>query len=301
METRTADIRDFNVQPDAIREFSKEEILAVFRNMARLRKFEHTIIECNDKSRETFKNKVIHMVTGQEVTGSVLAEMFPDYHFFAGHRCADLYLGLGASTHELRDEIMYLDSGCMNGTQGAQFAYHKDGITIHTNTGFIGEQLPLAVGYSLASGQKTIAICGDGAAEEDYALQAYGFAATHKLPILFVVNDNNLSVLSPKENRRSWNIAKLAESFGLASADIADDPWTLMKVLSDMKNRLPALVNVRVNRNYWHIGFGIDNPPLWDRYAMVKRQISEIGYEHEMLEIEWNAENEMHELWREYL
>ncbi len=301
METRTTAIRDLNVQPDAIQNFTKERILAVFKNMSRLRKFEQTILDCNSKNRETFKNKVIHMVTGQEVTGSVLAEMFPRYHYFAGHRCADLYLGLGASTQELRDEIMYLDSGCMNGTQGAQFAYHKDGITIHTNTGFIGEQLPLAVGYALASGQKTVAICGDGAAEEDYALQSYGFAATHNLPILFVVNDNNLSVLSPLENRRSWNIAKLAEGFGLASADVADDPWTLMKVLSDMEVRLPALVNVRVNRNYWHIGFGIDNPPLWDRYAIVKQQISEIGYEREMNEIEQAAEIEMHELWRDYL
>lgn len=301
METRSAAIRDLNVQSDAIRNFTKEKILAVFKNMARLRKFEQVILECNSKSRETFKNKVIHMVTGQEVTGSVLAEMYPHYCYFAGHRCADLYLGLGASTHELRDEIMYLDSGCMNGTQGAQFAYHKDGIIIHTNTGFIGEQLPLAVGYALASGQKTVAICGDGAAEEDYALQAYGFAATHKLPVLFVVNDNNLSVLSPQENRRSWNIAKLAEGFGLTAADVADDPWTLMKVLGDLKDRLPALVNVRVNRNYWHIGFGIDNPPLWDRYAIVKQQISEIGYGPEMCEIERDAEIEMHELWREYL
>lgn len=301
METRSAAIRDLNVQPDAIRSFSKERILAVFKNMARLRKFEQVILECNSKNRETFKNKVIHMVTGQEVTGSVLAEMYPHSHYFAGHRCADLYLGLGASPQELRDEIMYLDSGCMNGTQGAQFAYHKDGITIHTNTGFIGEQLPLAVGYALASGYNTIAVCGDGAAEEDYALQAYGFAATNNLPVLFVVNDNNLSVLSPQENRRSWNIAKLAEGFGLASADVADDPWTLMKVLGDMEDRLPALVNVRVNRNYWHIGFGIDNPPLWDRYAMVKQQICEIGYSQEAYRIEQDAEIEMHELWREYL
>ena len=68
-----------------------------------------------------------------------------------------------------------------------------------------------------------------------------------------------------------------------------------------MEVRLPALVNVRVNRNYWHIGFGIDNPPLWDRYAIVKQQISEIGYEREMNEIEQAAEIEMHELWRDYL
>lgn len=301
METQTKDIRDLNVIPNAIMSFSKQKILAVFRHMCRLRKFEKILLECNHVCPENFKSKVIHMVTGQEATGSALVEVFRGCRFFTGHRCTDIYLALGASTQELRDEIMYLDSGCMKGMQGAQFAYHKEGISIDTNTGFIGEQLPIAAGYALASGEKTIVVCGDGAAEEDYSLQAYGFAATHKLPMLFVVNDNNLSVLSAKERRRSWSIAEVAKGFGLNSVDVADDPWTLMKVFEELDSKLPALVNVRVNRNYWHAGFGIDNEPIWDRYALVKQQIVNLNYGAEVNEIEEEAEKEMRELWKEYI
>lgn len=300
MDGLIAEQRDFNVIPNAINDFSKETVLSVFKSMSRLRKFEQVLIDSYNKDKSNFKIK-IHMVSGQEASGSALAEVFAGSHFFIGHRNADLYLALGAPAQALRDEILCLDTGCMKGKQGTNFACHTDKISLYGGTAFIGEQIPIAAGFALANGEKTIAICGDGAAEEDYALQAYGFAATHKLPILFVINDNNYSVLSVVERRRSWGMAELAKGFGLNSVDIADDPWTLMKVCRDIGDRLPALINVRVNRNHWHVGVGIDGPPLWDRYTIVKQQITELGYETELREIEHNAEQEMRELWREYL
>ena len=60
------------------------------------------------------------------------------------------------------------------------------------------KSISVGVGAALGNGEKTLCFFGDGAAEEDYALTAYGFAATHKLPVLFICTDNNLSVLSPK-------------------------------------------------------------------------------------------------------
>ena len=43
-------------------------------------------------------------------------------------------------------------------------------------------------------------------AEEDYVLSALGWAATKNLPILFVVEDNNLSILTEKKVRRVWEM-----------------------------------------------------------------------------------------------
>ena len=40
---------------------------------------------------------------------------------------------------------------------------------------------------------------GDASAEEDYVLGALGWASTKKLPILFIVEDNNLSILTEKK------------------------------------------------------------------------------------------------------
>ena len=41
---------------------------------------------------------------------------------------------------------------------------------------------------------------GDAAAEEDYFLTAIGWAVTKKLPIWFIVEDNNLSILTRKKS-----------------------------------------------------------------------------------------------------
>ena len=63
--------------------------------------------------------------------------------------------------------------------------------------------VPIGVGACFASKQPTIVFVGDSAAEEDYCLSAIGWASTKKLPILFIVEDNNLSILTEKKIRRN--------------------------------------------------------------------------------------------------
>ncbi|GIR93520.1 MAG: hypothetical protein CM15mP93_17070 [Thiotrichaceae bacterium] len=61
----------------------------------------------------------------------------------------------------------------------------------------------------------SIAIVGDSAAEEDYVLSSIGWAATKNLPILFIVEDNNLSILTKKKVRRSWEMHNVSSAFGV--------------------------------------------------------------------------------------
>ena len=63
----------------------------------------------------------------------------------------------------------------------------------------MGNQIPIAVGACFASRNQTIALVGDSAAEEDYVLSSIGWAATKNLPILFIIEDNNLSILTEKK------------------------------------------------------------------------------------------------------
>ena len=44
---------------------------------------------------------------------------------------------------------------------------------------------------------------GDASAEEDYVLTSLGWASTKKLPILFIVEDNNLSILTEKKSEET--------------------------------------------------------------------------------------------------
>lgn len=291
---------NYNIIPNAINHFSKETILSVYRDIVRLRKFEEILIEAVNKQGEKAISRV-HLSTGQETVGVALAHVFPKENYFITHRCVELFISLGVPLELIRDEILCLDTGCSKGKAGSLFSYVKDDIKIYSHTGFIGEQIPIAVGYALANNQKTICITGDGGAEEDYALQAYGFAATHKLPILFICNDNDLSIESSVRARRSWKLTELAKSFGMEAIEVTDDPFTLMKIFQDFNNKMPAFINVKVNREYCHSGIKRTREPEWDRFSKIKRQLNELGYSKECEQIENNAIKEMKKLWEKYL
>ena len=70
---------------------------------------------------------------------------------------------------------------------------------IYGHDGLMGNQVPIGVGACFASKLPTIIFVGDSAAEEDYSLSSIGWASTKNLPILFVVEDNNLSILTEKK------------------------------------------------------------------------------------------------------
>ena len=83
--------------------------------------------------------------------------------------------------------------------------------------------------------------------------------------------------------------------------DVSDDPFTLMHWIRTFEGRLPALINVRVCRNFWHAGLGIDGPPKWERYRIVRQQLLERGWEKEVAKIENDAMVRMEDVWKEYL
>lgn len=300
MNSSDVTYENYNVIPNAIKDFSEEEILSVFKDMYRLRKFEETLIECIEKKGKGDMRRV-HLSMGQEAVGVALAHIFPKENYFITHRCVELFIALGVPLEVIRDEIFCLDNGCAKGKACSLFSYVKDDIKIYSHTGFIGEQIPISTGFALAKQEKTICITGDGGAEEDYALQGYGFAATHKLPILFVCNDNNLSILSKVETRRSWSLVDLAKAFGLKAIEVTDDPFTLMKIFKEFDGKTPTFINVKVNREYSHSGIEKNEKQKWNRFDIVKKQIIKLGYSKDISEIEKKADEEMRKLWKEYL
>lgn len=290
--------KDLNVIPDAIGQFDTEAVLSVFERMTRARAFEECIVRACASGK--FKIK-IHMSSGQEAAAAAVGMAAWDYQIFTQHRTMDLYLSLGGDACRLRDEILCLDSGTSGGRQGGAFQLFENGRRMYAHTGLIGENIPVGVGAALGNGEKTLCYFGDGAAEEDYALSAYGFAVTHKLPVLFLCTDNELSVLSGKEKRRSWELDELARGFGMESIDVSDDPFTLMLLIKKYESCLPAFINVRVCRNYWHAGVGIDEAPAWDRYIILREKLVQMGLEKEAAHIQKAELEKMEDVWHDYL
>jgi pyruvate dehydrogenase E1 component alpha subunit len=245
---------------------------------------------------------LVYLSTGQEAVTSALSFLMQDYMIFAQHRAHDVYLTFGGDPKMLRDELLGLPTGTSEGKGGSNcLQYHQNGISMFGHHGLIGENVPQAVGAALGSGRNTVCFFGDGAAEEDYVLAAMGFAATHKLPVLFVCIDNDLSILTKKDVRRSWEITDVAKSFGMSAIDVADDPWSIMHYTNELTNKLPALINCIACRNYWHVGVGIDDAPEWDRFNIVRSKLEMLGLEDRVLQTEKEVRLSMEKLWNRKL
>jgi acetoin:2,6-dichlorophenolindophenol oxidoreductase subunit alpha len=273
--------------------------LDIFERMCLVRYFELGIINAVEKKEITC---AVYLSSGQESVAAALSLAIGDYLIYPQHRCHDIYLAFGGPPEMLRDELMGLPSGTSQGKAGSNcIQYHGKDVSMFGHHGFIGENVPLAVGAAMGSGRKVVCFFGDGAAEEDYVLAAMGYAATYKLPVLFVCIDNGLSILTPTDVRRTWSITEVAKSFGMPAIDLADDPWAVTHHAEYFGHQLPALMNCTVCRAYWHVGVGNDGPPQWDRYYMVRDTLVRMGLEAAVDAIEEKTRNEMTELWNQEL
>lgn len=212
----------------------------------------------------------VYLSLGQEYIPATICSML-DWRIFPQHRGHSWYLSCGAPIDALVSELLQLPDGCCGGMGGSASIQWFPKLVGHS--GLLGDQVPIAVGAAHATGDKTIVVMGDAAVEEDYVLASFGFAASKKCPVLFVVEDNDLSILTNKEVRRSWDIS-VAQSFGIDTVSISDDPIEIIECLQDIK--LPMVLNISTCRHLWHAGYGIDGDPKWNRHELFKSYLGSV-------------------------
>lgn len=220
------------------------------------RRFEEKIIELHKKGKIKIP---IYISIGSEHVAATLSEVYKNYIVFPQHRCHSYYLCFGGDPKILIKNLLGIDNYNMQGSASVSFD------NFYGHSGLLGDQVPIGTGYCLASNKNTLVIMGDAAAEEDYAIASFGYAVTNNLPIVYICEDNNLSILTEKRVRRSWSIVNVARGFGLKAYDINDKVNDIIS-FSDKAN----LLNINVNRHYWHAGSGQDNVPSWDRLKELK-------------------------------
>lgn len=289
----------FGIMPNAAQSFSNDISLNVYRRMCLVRYFELEVIDAVHRGMITC---YVYLSSGQESIAAAisLAVSIHDYMVFTQHRCHAVYLAFGGDPAKLRDELLGLPSGTSGGRAGSScLQCHENNVSMFGHHGLMGENVPLGVGAALGSGKPTICFFGDGAAEEDYVFAAMGFAATHKLPVLFVCDDNNLSILTPIKERRTWRMTEVAKSLGMSVREVTDDPWTIINETQSLTKKLPAYLNCFTCRLNWHVGVGTDGPTEWNRFSLVKEQLNLLGFAKDTVRIENEVRESMRELWDE--
>ena len=246
--------------------------LKVFEKASYCRHFEEQVIK-NIKSKNI--NIPTYVSAGQEFIASTIATICEMIKvkplLFGQHRCHSIYLAFGGDKKKLVDELLGRQSGCTKGMGGSASIHSKD-INMFGHDGLMGSNGPVGVGACFATNKPTIIFLGDAAAEEDYVLGGLGWASTKKLPLLTIIEDNNLSILTEKKIRRNWHMHDVARSFKMKGYNISDDPNEIKKYEKHFFKE-PMLLNVNTNRLFWHSGAGIDSDKIFDRYKNLKRRL----------------------------
>jgi pyruvate dehydrogenase E1 component alpha subunit len=276
-----------------------ERSLELFRRMSLIRHFD---LRTQQAKQDGDVECLVYLSVGQEAVASAISLPMAGAYVLGQHRGHSVYLSFGGRPERLVDELLGLPTGCCGGMGGSPPIHDIENRIIGHN-GLIGDQVPVAAGVALsaAPGDKVVTFFGDGAAEEDYVLAALGFAASHRLPILFVCEDNDLSVLTPTDDRRKWRLADVARGFGLEAVDIADDPWLVEHWTRELSEQLPAVINVRTCRELWHVGAGSDNNAEWNRFALTRGKLEELGLAAAAAAIDRETEEQVETLWTERL
>lgn len=173
-------------------EISKEQAIKYLEDMLLIRLAEEAIAELVlDGSAKC----PCHLGIGQEaVAVGVSASLRATDRVFGAHRSHSHYLALGADVKELMAEVLGKDTGCSRGMGGSMHLQSR-AHGFYGSVPIVGATIPIAVGAALAAkldGGSDIAVCyfGDGACEEGVFHESLNLAAVHKLPVLFVVENN---------------------------------------------------------------------------------------------------------------
>ena len=166
--------------------------------MRRLRAVEETIAARYAEGR---MRCTVHLSTGQEaVSAAVGLVLRPTDLAVSGHRAHTHYLGKGGSLTRMLAEIYGKATGCSRGKGGSMHLIDET-VGFKGSTAIVGGTVPIGTGLALSikrrgSDQIACVFLGDAVVEEGVFFESVNFAAIHRLPVLYVCENNLYSVYS---------------------------------------------------------------------------------------------------------
>jgi TPP-dependent pyruvate/acetoin dehydrogenase alpha subunit len=183
---------------------SHDELTALYRAMLRIRMIEEALA---NRYAEQQMRCPMHLCIGQEaIAVGVCSALHRDDVVFSNHRAHGHYLAKGGDLKAMVAELYGRATGCCGGRGGSMHLIDQRAGFLGA-TPIVGGTVPLAVGAAWAARLKNedkigLAFFGDGCFEEGVVHESMNFAALHKLPVLFVCENNNFSVYTPLIERQ---------------------------------------------------------------------------------------------------
>ena len=213
----------------------------------------------------------VHLSIGQEaVAVGVCAHLRREDWVFINYRGHAFYLAKGGPLPEFFAELMGKRAGISKGKAGSMhLAAPAHGII--GASAVVASTISHAVGAALAAkikGEKErifIANFGDGATEQGVFHESLNFAALHKVPVLFLCEDNGLAVHTSLKERQAYQMSSLVGAYEIPYYNL-DEGYDLESVYAlageviarVRHDQAPAFLRIQTARYREHVGPGED-------------------------------------------
>ena len=242
---------------------------SLFEEMLRIRLVEESIAE---KYSEEKMRCPTHLSIGQEaISVGVCSNLTKKDQVLSSHRAHAHYLAKGGCLKSMLAEIYGKVTGCSKGMGGSMHLVDKS-VGFMGSTAIVGNTIPVAVGSALAmklKKKKTISCVffGDAAIEEGVFYESVNFAVIHKLPVLFICENNLYSVYSGLEVRQPENrkIFEMVRAFQIDAKDgDGNDVLEVSRKVKEAKDKIllgegPQFLEFYTYRWREHCGPNYDN------------------------------------------
>lgn len=164
----------------------------------------------------------IHLSIGQEACAVGVASQLSHKDFMVStHRSHAHYLAKGGNLKAMIAELYGKDTGCSRGHGGSMHLVDWS-VGFAGSTSIVGGTIPIGVGLAFAAKIKddksvVAVMIGDAAVEEGVFHESANFASLHRLPVLFVCENNLYSCYTHIRHRQPFRpLSKIAEAHGLS-------------------------------------------------------------------------------------
>ena len=196
----------------------KGDLIKFYRNMLLIRRFE-------EKAGQLYGMGLIggfcHLYIGQEavVVGLEAAAKEGDKRI-TSYRDHGHMLACGMDPNGVMAELTGRSGGYSKGKGGSMHMFSKEK-NFYGGHGIVGAQVPLGAGLAFAdkfmeNDSVTFTYFGDGAANQGQVYETFNMAALWKLPVIFVIENNQYAMGTAQERSTSSpEIYTRGDSFGI--------------------------------------------------------------------------------------
>ena len=238
-------------------------IARLFKTLLLIRRTEERIAAVY--STDCIKSPV-HLSIGQEAVAVGVCDALNRTDVVAmSYRGHAVYISKGGDLRKMIAELYGKVTGCARGKGGSMHLVAPEAGVLGASA-VVGTQIPIATGWALAAkkratGQVVGCFFGDGATEEGCMAESLNFAALHRLPILFVCENNGYAIHEPLPKR--WATTRLCErvaTYGIATHRIEDQDVFAIRsaahtaVASIREGAGPAFIECLTYRWREHVG-----------------------------------------------